>query len=573
MVRKGEVMVKRVSNLLRFVDEREKRGIYGFLFLCLFSPAADLFNVSMSIPVFREALSGSPSPGLLEKILFLGGVLLLVGGFELLKSHIASALEADISHSWSIRIYELCCKEELKRHNEKTPVQAINAARSDVAVCADMIITTIELTLNMLTLAAYFCIIIYVADGIGLVSCIFIAALMFFLYWRNRMSMTRFGEKRRLLELRAAALISTAYGSYKELRIDTRRDNMLKRYEKASRECARVQKKYAFMTGLQGIVLQNVTQAMLFFTLAVVITAGIDVTGILPDAVIYITLLMRMIPGARRIVTDLTGLQHGTKYYEAFLEEMEQYAELKEREKKRAHMREKTVTFHKGICVRDLSYRYPNGKQIFEHASIDIAAGQSVALIGASGAGKTTFLDLLLGLLRPQTGHIWYDDYDLVEECDEEGPCRVDIGRIISYIPQIVYLNNETVRNNVTFMIKEQERDEGRTIECLKCAQIWEDVRQMPDGLDTLIGPNGTTISGGQRQRIALARALYKDFELLIMDEATAALDMGTEKAVIDSIRQIRGNKTILIVTHHLSLASECEHIYRIEDRKIIKVR
>jgi len=122
-------------------------------------------------------------------------------------------------------------------------------------------------------------------------------------------------------------------------------------------------------------------------------------------------------------------------------------------------------------------------------------------------------------------------------------------------------------------MTKEQGTNEARTIECLKCAQIWEDVSQMPDGLDTLIGPNGTTISGGQRQRIALARALYKDFELLIMDEATAALDMGTEKAVIDSIRQIRRNKTILMVTHHLSLASECEHIYQIEGHRIIKVR
>ncbi|MCI9570025.1 MAG: ABC transporter ATP-binding protein [Lachnospiraceae bacterium] len=566
-------MLKRISNLLGFVSKQEKRGIFWFLLLCLFSPAVDLFNVSMSIPVLHQAFSQPSSPELLEKILFLGSILLLVGGFELLKSHFASALKADISRSWSVRIYELCCNEELEKHNEKTPVQAINAARSDVAVCADMIIITIELALDILTLAAYFFIITYVAGHIGLVSCIFTAVLMFFLYWRNRMSMTQFGEKKRLLELRVGALISTAYGSYKELRIDVRRNNLLGRYEQASRECARVQKKYAFMAGLQGIVLQNVTQAMLFFTLAAIIASGIDVTGVLSEAVVYVALLMRMIPGARRIVTALTGLQHGTRYYEAFLDEMEQYAQLKEKEKKRAGMREKKITFHKGICVRDLSYCYPNGKQIFEHASIDIPAGQSVALIGDSGAGKTTFLDLLLGLLHPQAGHIWYDDYDIVKECDGEGPCRADIGTIISYIPQIVYLNNETVRNNVTFMTKEQETNEARTIECLKCAQIWEDVSQMPDGLDTLIGPNGTTISGGQRQRIALARALYKDFELLIMDEATAALDMGTEKAVIDSIRQIRRNKTILMVTHHLSLASECEHIYQIEGHRIIKVR
>ena len=96
---------------------------------------------------------------------------------------------------------------------------------------------------------------------------------------------------------------------------------------------------------------------------------------------------------------------------------------------------------------------------------------------------------------------------------------------------------------------------------------------QMPEGIHTLIGENGTAISGGQRQRIALARALYKDFELLVMDEATAALDMETEKAVIDSIRHLKGGKTILMVTHHMSLANECDLIYKIENQKIIRVK
>lgn len=95
----------------------------------------------------------------------------------------------------------------------------------------------------------------------------------------------------------------------------------------------------------------------------------------------------------------------------------------------------------------------------------------------------------------------------------------------------------------------------------------------MPDGVHTLIGENGTAISGGQRQRVALARALYKEFELLVMDEAMAALDMETEKAVIDSIRQVKKGKTLLIVTHHMSLANECDMIYKIENKKIVRVK
>lgn len=211
--------------------------------------------------------------------------------------------------------------------------------------------------------------------------------------------------------------------------------------------------------------------------------------------------------------------------------------------------------------------------KIFEDASIDIPAGCSIAIIGASGAGKTTFVDLLLGLLKPQSGHVFFDDYDIVEQRDSEGSCRAGMGELVSYIPQTVYLNGETIQNNVAFFEDESEIDQKRVEECLKCAQIWEDVTRMPEGVHTLIGENGTAISGGQRQRIALARALYKDFELLVMDEATAALDMETEMAVIDSIRQIKGNKTLIMVTHHMSLANECDVIYRIENKKIVQVK
>ena len=151
--------------------------------------------------------------------------------------------------------------------------------------------------------------------------------------------------------------------------------------------------------------------------------------------------------------------------------------------------------------------------------------------------------------------------------------CKAQIGDIVSYIPQTVYMNGETVRNNVALFENQDSIDEERVIECLKCTHVWDDITKMPEGIHTLIGENGSFISGGQRQRIALARALYKEFELLIMDEATAALDMEMEKAVIDSIRQVKKNKTLLIVTHHMSLARECDIIYKIENKKLVQIK
>lgn len=566
--------MRRIIYLTGLLDKAQKGQLCLFALLCLISPAINLFSISMLMPVFKQALAENVSIQLLVQVVGLSFILLLAGVFELLKNKTAVSLVTDISQRWSVKIYELYFMEDLEEHNQKTMMQAINAVRSDTASCASILTTFIGLSADILTLLAYFMVLIYTARWIGMGSCLIIAVIILLLYWCKRVSITQYGEKKRRLEIQAWGLVSTAYGSYKELKIDARKSNMLEKYRGASLDCAQVQKDYVVVTELQGIVLQNVIQSGAFLILAIVLAAGIDLTHILPEAVVFLTLLIRMVPQTKKIVLSLTNIQYSEKYYSAFQEDMGRYERLKAQEAERDKLRKKEISLSKGIFVRNLSFCYPNGRQIFEDASVDIPAGSSVAVIGPSGEGKTTFLDLLLGLLHPQSGHIWYDDYDIVERQDGDGPCQANIGQVVSYIPQIVYLDNETIRDNVVFMAeKDEDKDEEKIIECLKYAQMWEDVQKMPDGLDTLIGQSGTIVSGGQRQRIALARALYKEFEILVMDEATAALDIETERAVIDSIRQIKGNKTLLMVTHHPSLANECEHIYELRNRKLVKIR
>lgn len=560
-----------IRRLVGYLEGPERRRLRWFAVLCFLTPAANLFSVSMLIPVFEETFGAGASPELLLRVVWLALLLMVVGLFELLKSRASSVLVADVAHRWSVKIYELYCCEELQDHNEKGPVEAINGVRGDVTVCAGLITTYMDLVVDAITLAAYFVIITYIAGWVGVASCLLILAMMLLLFLRKRIGMRLFGDRMRVLKLRADGLVSTAYGSYRELRIDNRRENLIRQYRQANGAYTQVQKEFALMQNLQGILLQNVMQAALFLFLALVLALGVDLAALLAEAVLYLTLLVRMIPNAKRSVAALTTIQYGTRYYEAICRELERYREMKAREAERAGLRQKRVTLDRGIRVEGLTFRYPGGENILENASVAFPAGSSVAIIGLSGAGKSTFLDLMLGLLRPQAGSVWYDDYDIVAGADSQGPCRASIGEVVSYIPQTIFLNNGTVRDNVVFMAG--ERDDERVIECLKCAQVWEDVKRMPQGLDTMIGQNGTVISGGQRQRIALARALYKDFCILIMDEATAALDLETEKAVMDSISQLRGRRTLLMVTHHPALADACQEIYRMEGKGFVKVR
>ena len=553
-------------------EEQKSWKIYGIL--GMLSPIVDIFSFSVIIYIINVVVeSNSASPGLITFTLFMVFVSMLKCLFELYKSRLSNRFIYDGAQKLSMKIYELLIKEELREHNEKSAMQMLTMIRSDTTSCIQIIVDCIGIWVNGITMAGYALILIYVSGWVGIVSSGGLLLAMAVMFVQGRARIKAYGEKCRAYEIKANSQITIAYGTFKEMKIDDRSAFVLQKYQDASSGYAQVQGEFKYKISSIGVLLQNSVMAAMFVVLAVILVAGSNLAAILAPMAVYITALVRMLPMAYGVLSGMNHVEFAKKPYATLKENIAGYTKLKEEEERTQGMRQKKLTFQKGLSVRDLTFGYTGNRKIFENASVDLPAGCSIAIIGASGAGKTTLVDLILGLLKPESGHVFYDDYDIVTHEDGEGVCKVSMGELVSYIPQTVYLNGETVRNNVAFFEDESEIDDARVEECLKCAQIWEDVRQMPDGVHTLIGENGTAISGGQRQRLALARALYKDFELLVMDEATAALDMETEKAVIDSIRQIKEGKTLLMVTHHMSLANECDFMYKIENRKIVRVK
>ena len=560
--------------LISILEKKEKREVVKLAFLKLVSPIFDLFGFSVIIYILNLAIANdSASPELVFFSAGMGVISVVKAAFDVYQCYTQNRFTNFGAQRISMLIYELFQKEELSEHNKKTPMQALAIIREDTVNCMTAITGFLSAWINSATLLAFFLVLVYVSGLMGVIICLGLLCFMAVMYLQNRLRMMNFGKKRREYAIKSNAQVTTAFGVFKEVKIESRKDILMERYKEASLAYAKVQTQFTYKTRMIMVLMQNSVMTILFFFLAVVLEVGIHLAELLAPFVISMTLIIRMLPMAVQIVNDLVNVDFARKSYEAVRESLERYQVMKEREEKWKNRRKKQITLQKGIEIRNLTFGYQEDKKIFEDASVDIPAGKSIAVIGQSGAGKTTFLDLVLGLLKPETGSIRYDDYDIVSGRDMEGEYQADVGGIVSYIPQTVYLNGETIRNNVAFFEKQDQVDEERVRACLQHAQIWDDVRQMPQGMDTLIGENGLTISGGQRQRIALARALYKDFEILIMDEATAALDMETEKAVMDSIRQVKGNKTLLMVTHHMSLANECELLYKIENRKIIRIR
>ena len=230
--------------------------------------------------------------------------------------------------------------------------------------------------------------------------------------------------------------------------------------------------------------------------------------------------------------------------------------------------KEETIEFKEKLVIQNVGWKYKNQKKsVLSNVCMEIRKGESIAFIGSSGSGKTTLSDIILGLLHPRQGAILMDDnIDVYSILDEWG-------HIVGYVPQSVFLLDDTVRNNILFGLPKEQVNDALIWESLEQAQIKEFIESLPEGLDTIVGERGIKFSGGQKQRIALARALYNKPEILVLDEATAALDGETEKAVMDSISALQGKITMIIVAHRLTTIRDCDKIYRIENGIATEVR
>ena len=201
---------------------------------------------------------------------------------------------------------------------------------------------------------------------------------------------------------------------------------------------------------------------------------------------------------------------------------------------------------------------------MLNHTYLTIPKGKTIALIGSSGAGKTTLADIILGLLPPTQGCIMVDDWNIYEHMPSWH-------KLLGYIPQSIYLSDDSIRNNVAFGIKEEDINDQAIEDALRKAQLWEFIDSLPEGLNTFVGDRGVRLSGGQRQRIGIARALYHEPDILVLDEATSALDNETEQAVMEAIEELQGLKTMIIIAHRLTTIRNADEIYEVVDGKAIK--
>lgn len=398
-----------------------------------------------------------------------------------------------------------------------------------------------------------------------------LVVVLLIIKWVLKPIMRRAGEENQDYYSGLYKWIEESVMGIKEIKIANKENYFITEYGKCGKGYVSAVQRYNIFNATPRLLIETVCMAGLILYLILMILSGADVTAMVPQIGAFSVAAMRLLPSANRINNYLTSISYFEPFFMGVSDNLQDeihdknvvYDESAYRVKKDVEK----LPVKKKIVLEDIVYHYPNSDvRIFDHARMEVPVGKSVGIVGTSGAGKTTIVDIMLGLLQISEGSILADG---VEVRDHYESWLKNIG----YIPQNIFMVDSTIRKNVAFGCADEEIDDEKVWEALKKASLDEFVRSLPQGLDTGIGERGIRISGGQRQRIGIARALYEDPEVLVLDEATSALDNDTEAAIMESINSLHGHKTLVIIAHRLQTIEKCDIVYRVENGQIVRER
>ena len=368
-------------------------------------------------------------------------------------------------------------------------------------------------------------------------------------------------------------LIQSIHG-IKEVKIMGKEDYFRDNYDTYGWMSVNAQRKNQILGTMPRFLIEAVSMSTMFVVVAIVIYRGAELETIVPMLSAVAMAALRLMPSVNRIAGGLAQIAYTEPALDKLIENLKTIDGVNDAPQEALpdstpdkQPEARIALLKRNISFQNISFRYPDAEnEVLTDAAMTIQRGESVGIVGASGAGKTTAADILLGLLKPQKGQVLIDGVDITEDIrgwhDQ-----------IGYIPQMIFMLDDTIRNNVCFGERAEDISDEQVWRALEEASLANFVKSLPKGIDTEIGERGIRLSGGQRQRIGIARALYRDPAVLVFDEATSALDNETEAEIMESIRHLQGQKTMVIIAHRLTTIESCDHVYRVADGRIVQER
>ncbi len=428
------------------------------------------------------------------------------------------------------------------------------------SVYTNILPSVLTVMVDGLMLAFLLVVLFYATPLSGVLMMVLFILMCVFFYKVTQRKSVRLGaiQRRHNGEMMKWAL--QGLGSIKETKVMHKEQYFLKMFSQQMDGFAAVASRFGLMRELPRLFIEVGGVVMMLLITALFVSRSAGQGAALPMLSLFAVSAFRMLPAINRLTNALSSI----RFYRAALGGV--CRDLRERTQPAEADEAPLAPLREVVELREIRFKYPSGgAEVLRGLSLKIRRGESVAFVGSSGAGKTTAVDVLLGLLEPSAGEVLIDGEPIAGRVH-------GWQRQLGYISQPIYLLDDTVRRNVAFGVPDEEVDEARVWSALERAQLLEVVRALPGGLDETLGEAGVRLSGGQRQRIGIARVLYRDPPILVFDEATSALDTATEQEITQAIEALRGEKTLVIIAHRLSTVRRCDKIFLLSEGKVAAV-
>lgn len=463
-----------------------------------------------------------------------------------------------IKRKLSVRIITSYLSKPYEFFLNTNSAELLRTVTTDTEQFYQVILNVLMITSNFITAATIGCYLIVTNLIMALsIICVLLICVIVVVFVINR-RFRDLGKQNQYLSGVINKILLQVFNGAKEIKIMNIEEYFVKDYKKCFRNIEKTNIKYQVYNHIPKHLIETVCITSILVYMGINIAFSRNYLSLISQLAVFCVGAYKMLPSISAIAAYMSTVMYYRAsvdlIYDVIIETENDFIATKSIEGNGI------VKFNDNISGKNLYFKYTNSEDyVLNNVNICIKKGQCVGFVGTSGGGKTTLVDVLLNLLEPTKGCVEIDGVNTRNNIRY-------VGQLVGYIPQVIYLIDDTIRKNVAFGVPEEEIDDEKVILSLNKAQIYECVLQLPNGVNTIVGERGTRLSGGQRQRIGIARALYREPEILVLDEATSALDNETEEEIMKSINRLKGEITIIMIAHRLSTIKNCDVVYEISN-------
>ena len=575
-------MYKYIQIFFLTLDNNHKKQLFIISFMIFFSVFFDTIGIGMIIPIVNLLIEnnltekfpyvinvievlGNPSQKqlLVYFVIFFLLIFIIKNIFFGILTWIKSDFIFSIANFYANKLLKKYLNKSYTFHVNNNSSKLTNILINETSLASgQFILALIDLSIEFLLLFALFLLLVIVEPIATLVMLLIFSLSASIYYFIVKQKILRFGYLRQKTNTERLKLYKEILINIKFHIIYQKTKKIIKAVNDNLENIKVLNTRYIFLQNFPRLLFEVLIILIFsFFIIGFVYIDNLKLENLLPSLALFSAAAFRMLPSINKILQRLQNLKYARSAIELISIELDYKDKLINKDNKI----DKNFVFEK-LSFKNVSFRYENKKEfIFENTSFEIKKGKIYGIIGTTGSGKTTMTDLIMGLHNIEKGHILLNDtLDLIKE-------KVNWQKFIGYVPQKIFLQDDTIKNNIAFGEFEDEINEEDILKSIKLAQLNNFINNLKDGYNSKVGEDGSKLSGGQIQRIGIARALYINPDILILDEITSSLDSITEKNILNDIKTLKKDKTIILVTHKLSTLEICDEIFQVKDQQIIE--